>query len=243
MTDPFRTPGQPSENTAPTHQQPTEISQQYTPPPPQNSFPPQQTPPPQNNPWQPQTNPGQPQFAPNPGYATPPGTGNYQYYGGGQPPAQTEIPIGARVAAYIVSALKAIPLVIMLIGGVFLAGSSNEYGIFSDIAEGAAAVLVVLALLGFVLVIGQIVMAAKNSRTGLLVFASIMLAIDVLWLFIALISTFANDSNGYSTQDDTAGDVIGLFVVLATGAAQLFVVISTAKSQKSAAAPVIQQQF
>lgn len=150
----------------------------------------------------------------------------------GYPPADTyRLPGGLKALAIVVSLVKVIPLALGLIV-VALAGlvSSAIIGDDSGELDGIGAIVGVVAVIAgavivvaAILVIGQFVTALRNRRVGLIVFAAILSALDLL-AFVGSIASLAEVIGGQSA--DSAGDVIpGSLFVLTIAGAQIAVLV------------------
>lgn len=150
----------------------------------------------------------------------------------GYPPADSyRLPGGLKALAIVVSLVKAIPLALGLIVVAFAAlFSSAIIGDDSDELDGLAAIVGVVAviigavmLVAAVLLIGQFVTALRNRRVGLIVFAVILSALDLL-AFVGAIASLAEVVGGQSADSPTDA-IPSSLLVLAIAGAQVAVLV------------------
>jgi hypothetical protein len=123
--------------------------------------------------------------------------GTYRAVGGFSPsappgrPDTDEFPSAVAVLAWIITALKAIPLILGAIGLALLSSLRDEIEAETDfdINDITTVVFVVggaIILIGFVLLIGQIRAVTKKNAGQAAIWAGILTVVDVLYLVVNL---------------------------------------------------------
>jgi len=156
-----------------------------------------------------------------------------QAYAYGGPVAASNFPTGLKITAIIMSVLKAIPLAFLAIAAVFLSSVGNDFddqfgndfGGFDDFFDAAAAVLIVIVLIGAVLLGFQMAGAIKERPIMLFVPALIIGILDVLLMLGGWGSYF--DNRGDPFLDDGPGGPV-FFTVIA--AVQVYIAVAAIRA-------------
>lgn len=142
--------------------------------------------------------------------------GTYRAVGGFSPSVATarppgeEFPSGITVLAWVVTVLKALPLILGAIG-LALIGSLEEdieaeADVDLDLTTAVYVVGAVMVAIGVVLLIGQIRAIMKKDVGQGVIWAGILTLLDVAYLFFSVLS------------GDVVSALLGLFILIAQGA-------------------------